>query len=701
MSLVISLTCALMATLLQQWARRYARVTQPARCSPEKRARMRAFFARGVDNTNLPLIVEGLPALIHLAVFLFFAGLVIFLLNVNYSISISVISWIGLFSMLYAFITFMPMFRPDSPYYTPLSAQVSLMSGFLLRLTVGIVYFLYCLSLVAAMIYDFLRSCSIRVWVTICSWTVPGEYHRLRDWYDSDTHRHWYGRAVDRLYRLLSSIVDVISRCGDRIENSGKGAEEIARNRSSEIDLGILDWTISALGEDDTLERFFEVIPGFFNSQMVKNIQRPLPEMFLSRFLDSWGGFMTRNLLSNSISEEIKIRRLVISMNAIKEIWHYDDTDRIYSHLSNLRFDQITPSIQAVQILAPWCASSDTTVSELARYAAAKMLPYVQKRDDRWIAFTKDVYGLPEQILRDNISRGGDSIFLAILIHASRHVIRTEPWKWELLPSISKFNILNTHPGLRIEFCALWNDIIRRARAAPYPHIRILSGIRHLYIALHQGTDAAPTAFDASTSSDDPDLENLRVYPLCNIPTHHADTTAPPPTQFDESHRDIPHPFHAESQPYPGDSATAQRTDEVNIAQGPPSSADHAYARSQGLAFTPPTALPEPPSPQPNVIADPSIHEYTEAMAHDLSPLISRKASHHSHQSSLSTADVVYAEQPMRVILATGRGASPAGTETLHTLPHPGPVPVTVAPSTVSRPPYISVRRSGDVVNTF
>ncbi|KAH9035985.1 hypothetical protein EDB83DRAFT_2677963 [Lactarius deliciosus] len=37
MSLVISLTCALLATLLQQWARRYLKVTQ-SRYSPHKRA---------------------------------------------------------------------------------------------------------------------------------------------------------------------------------------------------------------------------------------------------------------------------------------------------------------------------------------------------------------------------------------------------------------------------------------------------------------------------------------------------------------------------------------------------------------------------------------------------------------------------------------------------------------------------------------
>ena len=97
-----------------------------------------------------------------------------------------------------------------------------------------------------------------------------------------------------------------------RIRKPGKAAEEINRNRSSEIDLGILDWTISAVGEDDTLEKFFEHIPGFFNSQMVNKIQLPLPDTFLSKFLESWGGFVTRNLLSNSISEEIKIHRLVL-----------------------------------------------------------------------------------------------------------------------------------------------------------------------------------------------------------------------------------------------------------------------------------------------------------------------------------------------------------------------------------------------------
>ncbi|KAI9447420.1 hypothetical protein H4582DRAFT_1802559 [Lactarius indigo] len=82
LSLVISITCALLTTLLQQWARQYLKVTQP-RCSQHKRARICAFFFEGVDKFFLPWVVEALPTLLHVSLFLFFAGLVVFLCNVD------------------------------------------------------------------------------------------------------------------------------------------------------------------------------------------------------------------------------------------------------------------------------------------------------------------------------------------------------------------------------------------------------------------------------------------------------------------------------------------------------------------------------------------------------------------------------------------------------------------------------------------
>jgi hypothetical protein len=120
MSLVISLTCALLATSLQQWARRYLKITQ-SRYSPHKRARIRAFFAEGVEKCLLPWAVETLPTLLHISLFLFFAGLVVFLCNVHLTIFKLVLSWVGVCTALYGCITCMPIFRHDSPYYTPLS----------------------------------------------------------------------------------------------------------------------------------------------------------------------------------------------------------------------------------------------------------------------------------------------------------------------------------------------------------------------------------------------------------------------------------------------------------------------------------------------------------------------------------------------------------------------------------------------------
>ena len=56
-----------------------------------------------------------------------------------------------------------------------------------------------------------------------------------------------------------------------------KKAEETVEKQSSEIDGRILGWTISALGDDDSLEKFFEAMPGFFDSEMVKDLRRHLP----------------------------------------------------------------------------------------------------------------------------------------------------------------------------------------------------------------------------------------------------------------------------------------------------------------------------------------------------------------------------------------------------------------------------------------
>ena len=121
-SLVISLTCAMLATLLQQWARRYLKITHRSRGSPHEQARIRAFFAEGVNTLHLSWVVEALPTMIQISVFLFFAGLLIYLFNVDPTVFKAVVWSIAVSIAAYLSITLMPLRRRDSPYYTPLSS---------------------------------------------------------------------------------------------------------------------------------------------------------------------------------------------------------------------------------------------------------------------------------------------------------------------------------------------------------------------------------------------------------------------------------------------------------------------------------------------------------------------------------------------------------------------------------------------------
>jgi hypothetical protein len=224
---------------------------------------MREFFANGVDEMRIPWAVEGLPTLLHLSLFLFFGGLVIFLFNVDQEVFICVVLWIGLFSMVYVLITLLPLFRQDSPYYAPLSTP-------------------------AWFLFTSLQYVTFKV---LASFTF-GSYdsilarERLRERY-----RGWMLGGVERK------------------------AKETVSERSSEIDGRILGWTVSALGDDGSLEEFFAAIPGFFKSKLVKDFERNFSERLLYRFWDAMDGFIGRTSSSNSVKKSVKSRRVIICRN--------------------------------------------------------------------------------------------------------------------------------------------------------------------------------------------------------------------------------------------------------------------------------------------------------------------------------------------------------------------------------------------------
>ena len=119
----MSLTGALLAVFIQQWAQSYLEATQ-GRYNPKDRARIRAFHAEGLKKLDLHRVTRAVPILIHVSLFLFFAGLPIFLFNVNRTVFNVVVTWLAICVAGYACITLMPIFYENSPYYSPLSSSI-------------------------------------------------------------------------------------------------------------------------------------------------------------------------------------------------------------------------------------------------------------------------------------------------------------------------------------------------------------------------------------------------------------------------------------------------------------------------------------------------------------------------------------------------------------------------------------------------
>jgi hypothetical protein len=527
LSLVISITCALLATLLQQWARRYLKVTQ-ARSSLHKRARIRSFFAEGVKKSHLSMVVEALPTLIHVSLSLFFAGLVVFLWNVNLTIFKLVLSWIGVCTAFYGCITFIPIFLRDSPYYSPLTPLARPVVVMILLVFTVLYTCLYVLVYCCSLCWKRCRG-PLRIFGHIFGWFI---------------------HAMD-MARMTP--------------------KEAALKLSSEIDTRAFTWTFDSLDEDHELERFFSGLPGFYNSKVLKEPLHGLGDQQKLRLLEAVIRLLDRTSSSNVLPDQVKRQRADICANAIELVDTPDAFPKILRRL--LSEDGYGPlqSTQIVDFVRRW---GDRNLDRKREYSTLDqaifsiVIARVQQHDDAWFNLTSDQIGIPETALRSHAAHG-DNLSLAILIYVTRQQfthIRNPSWPsyalLDVLEAASKFNVEDTSPELQHEFCTLWNQVVRKAQNDSNWKIskRILKPIRHVYIRLHHNTISAPTLFAASTSDNNDVLDNPDTYPECNVTGHvhngsasiifpcpvpHDDASPSPvsPTSLDVPSFPLPAPF--------------------------------------------------------------------------------------------------------------------------------------------------------------
>ncbi len=460
-SLAISITSALLATLLQQWTRRYTRVTQPPGC-PHKRARVRQFFFKGVGYWHFLLALDAVPTLLHLSVFLFFAGLLVLLRHISHTVFNAVVVWVLFCVVIYACIIFLPYFVPTSPHYAPLSSLIW--------------------QLYTGVLYPFFKYLTAR----------------------------WKGIQVD--------VRHPVERLVDRLQ--GK-AEEYVSKRSAEFDSGILELLLVTLGEDGVQEQFFEAIPGFYDSKVVQvqDVNAYLNKSrisFFTKFRRSVDQFLNETLSSDSISESVRSRRLLTCLNATHRVLGVGDsagTNIIDRIIRDRNWNEMPPSPEVGDILIRWRNSTDPSISRTGSCIIARIIASVEKHDDTWMALARSQLGVTEKAL-ENYLVHGDSVLLANLIQTTRLFSEKGLQFQDILRSISGFNVKDTLPELQHSFCALWDEVVQKSKSSS-DCIFILAETRHVYDALH------PTATSVAPLSTNNDSLRIGSYPFCADPQSH------------------------------------------------------------------------------------------------------------------------------------------------------------------------------------
>ena len=120
-SLICSLSSALLATLVQQWARAYMRIFQQSK-NPLKAARIRLFLLEGAE--RLPSVAEFVPGLIHISLILFLWGLCDIILYIDKTVFFTTVVPILVCVCLYIYCMVESIRNPQSPYRTPFSPYI-------------------------------------------------------------------------------------------------------------------------------------------------------------------------------------------------------------------------------------------------------------------------------------------------------------------------------------------------------------------------------------------------------------------------------------------------------------------------------------------------------------------------------------------------------------------------------------------------
>ena len=153
----------------------------------------------------------------------------------------------------------------------------------------------------------------------------------------------------------------------------------------------------------------------------------------------------------------------------------------------------------------------------------------MEKRDDdTWMALARSQLGVTEEVLKGYLKHG-DSVLLANLIKTTRLFFEKGIQFQDILKSISGFNVKETLPELQHDFCALWDEIVKKSKNFG-DCVFILDELSHVHDAqillvlrpprplLHF---PLPPLQITTVCSSDPLMHYAQTHKATTLPIHH------------------------------------------------------------------------------------------------------------------------------------------------------------------------------------
>jgi Family of unknown function (DUF6535) len=262
LSLFLSLTCALMSTLIQQWAREYLQYSQLS-APPQKRARVRAYLFQGLTKFQMRRMVESIPVFLHISVFLFFFAVSEFLHTVNGEVGLAARISVSVLLLAYLILSVLPLVVSSSPYQTALTTP--------LRPCVIILRFVFFRLPMLAMKGSPPISFRSVIHATL-------QHKRSRDLL-ADTER-----------------------------------------RAASLDHLALQWLLKGVDEDN-MDKFVTGLPALIHSPFITDATATMEALVTDGILESVGDHLTTCMSSRELSQTVSITRAMASVEALDAIF--------------------------------------------------------------------------------------------------------------------------------------------------------------------------------------------------------------------------------------------------------------------------------------------------------------------------------------------------------------------------------------------